>query len=233
MILLLLYNIHNWSIINKAGAKSCTPVMSYLHPCEMVLRDEISCLETFLTEIEEKISPLGVLTPDSEIDHVCYRTESIKEYRDIIASLVDTQSMGTVIADSMIGGRPITIIRLTEPIKFKYWNISLIELPSPKAGSFYATGWEHAEIVIGDSCVDCVDNKTFLESFVSKHNGLAFDTRAIDKEVNADVSLKVSERISVKFHCKPLYEVIDYEVSHGLVSPVPDSYWLNNNNNYN
>jgi len=60
---------------------------------------------------------------------------------------------------------------------------------------------------------------------------LTFDERALTKEINADVSVDLGMslpsggRISVKFHQRPLAEVVAYEVSTGQVAPVPEGYF--------
>ena len=52
-----------------------------------------------------------------------------------------------------------------------------------------------------------------------------FDEKAINKEVNADVSITLREGMSVKFHSRPVYEVISEELHTGKVIAIPDSYF--------
>ena len=73
---------------------------------------------------------------------------------------------------------------------------------------------------------------------------LQFDERALCKPLNADVAISlpplpkeqraeggvaaVEDAIGpvvVKFHQRPLYEVVEYEVAHGEVEAVPVDYW--------
>lgn len=192
-----------------------------LHPCEEFLNHGIS-LHAFLTEIELACSSSGVSLSEREIDHVCYRVETKVDYQRIYSRL---SSMGSVLAETMIGGRPIATFSLTNPIEYKNWMIPCIELPCPKESSFYTEGWEHCEVVIGNASMDAVDNREFLEHFVSAHSHLSFDMRSVGKEINADVSLNINGDFSVKFHSRPLYEVCLFEKSHGLCIPVPEDYF--------
>ena len=70
------------------------------------------------------------------------------------------------------------------------------------------------------------DRSTYSTLFLD----IPFDRRAIDKEINADVSVTVGEEGSsssgsVKYHARPLYEVCRYETLHGTVVPVPEDYF--------
>ena len=55
---------------------------------------------------------------------------------------------------------------------------------------------------------------------------MAFDERAINKDINADVSVSISDGVSVKYHARPLYEVCAYEKAHGMRVAVPQDYFL-------
>ena len=192
-----------------------------IHPCENILHEGPS-LQAFLSEIERVCCSSGVLSVDDEIDHVCYRVETKTKYQMVFKELLN---MGSVLTESMIAGRPISTFLLHEPIVYKSWKIPCIELPSPKDGSYYPTGWEHCEIVIGDSSMNIVCNREYLERFVADHSDVTFDLRAINKEINADVSMRINDDYSVKFHMRPLYEVCKFEELHNLCIPVPEDYF--------
>lgn len=55
---------------------------------------------------------------------------------------------------------------------------------------------------------------------------MAFDERAINKDINADVSVSIRDGVSVKYHARPLYEVCAYEKAHGMRVAVPQDYFL-------
>lgn len=188
-----------------------------------------------------------------EIDHVCYRCETIEEYSDIKRKLSE---FGEVLVEGMIGGRPILTLHLTEPILYdEHWRISCLEVPCPKPGRAYVRGLEHVEVVL---CAENSENisgqpsfvhsRGMLEEFVARHPGalnstgilffcydssigayyeagVEFDCRAIKKEINADVSVSIREGVSVKYHARPLHEVCRYELQSGQVVPVPEAYF--------
>ena len=80
------------------------------------------------------------------IDHVCYRCETEEQYHDAVALMVGAGH--EVPGTSIIGGRPISTIRLKKPIKWKKWEIPAVEIPMPKPGRPKRKGWEHAEVAL-------------------------------------------------------------------------------------
>eukprot|EP00440_Ansanella_granifera_P024517 gb/GFBE01026627.1/.p1 GENE.gb/GFBE01026627.1/~~gb/GFBE01026627.1/.p1 ORF type:complete len:204 (+),score=32.63 gb/GFBE01026627.1/:1-612(+) len=160
----------------------------------------------------------GADLPAWEMDHICYRVETDEQYQSTKSALLGLG--GALLIESLIGGRPISIIQLREPIVHNGVTVRCIELPSPKEGSFYRTGLEHAEMVVGQPSDGCVSSKVRLEEFMRSYPGCSFDTRAIGKEINADVSLgwkdEMFGKMSCKFHLRPIYEVVEYEKQHGL-----------------
>jgi len=64
---------------------------------------------------------------------------------------------GELLIESMIGGRPIATYRLTEPLTFRDFKIRCVEVPCPKPGRPYQSGWEHVEFAIGDETHSATD----------------------------------------------------------------------------
>ena len=201
---------------SSALRMSSTPYDGLLTPVAPFL-DKVTDFVLSRTEI-----PLA----DMQIDHICYRCATIDEYKSVCRALLDEHS-GTLLVEGMIGGRPISTIALKNPIVHKGWSIPCVEVPCPKPGRAYASGLEHIEAVIGDSSSSPHNSKAALELFIARYTTpqVAFDTRAMDKEMNADVSLVVDASSSIKFHLCPLALVCKQEKSHGLVEPVPSDYF--------
>lgn len=181
--------------------------------------------------IEKCVSYLSVRTAipiqTFHIDHICYRCSTKEEYIQVIQDLT---SLGNeLLVEGMIGGRPIATIALTTPIVYKHWSIPCIEVPCPKEGREYTSGFEHIEMVISSnpSTASPYHSKEQLEEFILQYqtSEVVFDLRAIEKEINADVSLQIDKDTSVKFHVCPLSQVVELEKSHGLVVPVPPTYF--------
>ena len=115
-------------------------------------------------------------------------------------------------------------MKLNEPIECQGFSINNLELPCPKIGSVYESGLEHAEFVIGNINDDPHD-KILLKQMIERMPDLKWDIRGIDKDINADISLKLDERTSIKFHVRPINEIVEYEKQNNIVIPVPIDYF--------
>lgn len=192
--------------------------------CENIVGPVGSWIGMLLSRVETA----GISTAfikSREIDHLCYRCHSKREYLDVKSKLTE-DCMGRLIVEGMIAGRPISTVELLEPIKYEGWSIPCIEIACPKPGKTHKEGLEHIEVVIGNEGDNFCDSKDILLSFVSRHPTVTFDLKAIDKDINADVSIDLGKDIgSIKFHVRPLIEVCKYERANGLVQPVPEDYF--------
>ena len=101
----------------------------------------------------------------------------------------------------------------------------------PKPGRAYAAGLEHAELVVGEASDGCISNARLL-AFVDQcatGTSLTLETSALHKGCNADVShaftLSNGRPACIKFHNRPLYEVVEWEKEQGAVVPVPKGYF--------
>lgn len=152
----------------------------------------------FLQNIEKQLSKIGLDFQKYDIDHLCYRVSSREEYNYLKVFLSE---QGDLLIESIVGGRPISTFKLLNPISYSNKNIFLIELPYPKSGSYYPTGFEHAEFII-----DVEFNK-----FIALNPNLLFDCGSIDKDINPEIRLKLAQGKSVKFHHQSLEKVIEME----------------------
>ncbi len=151
----------------------------------------------FLEKIVSSLADKHLTINDLFIDHICYRLSSNARYDELKAHLTKVNEL---LVESKINGRNISVFKLKAPIKFRHWEIPLLELPAPKSGSHYSEGWEHIEVVTNES----------LESFMKKHSELDFDLKGFTKPLNREVRLKLG-KYSVKFHEQSLEEVIEFE----------------------
>ena len=128
-------------------------------------------------------------------------------------------------------------------------SIRVIEIPAPKEGSFYQRGLEHVEFVVPMANTATTTTTTSsetaeseqpyylltplndhrhqstLEAFMNRYPSLPWNTKALSKKINCDISLKLDLKdhggdfggmCSVKFHLMPLAKVISYEKEHNL-----------------
>jgi predicted metalloenzyme YecM len=193
--------------------------------------DIIGDYERFVEEVDSELRARGLdaLARGFEMDHLCYRCATVAEYLDVIDALVP--ALGIAQVEGMIGGRPIATIRLHMPLEHRGFVIRCIEVPCPKPGSPYTVGLEHAELVVGQPSDGCVSSARLL-AFIdecSTCTNLTLETSALHKECNAEVShaftLSDGRPACIKFHNRPLYEVVDWEKKQGTVVPVPEGYF--------
>lgn len=181
---------------------------------------------TFVSSIAEKLkSQFAIDVSHLQADHVCYRTDSHEQYTSLVEALQSWEAEDfTLLVESEIGGRPIATFKLAEPIKIESadgdYIVDVVEIPSPKEGSPYKAGLEHVEFVIGglahESPVNNGAHRTVLESWMERHPAVSWNTKAINKKCNPDVSMKMElgehGKVSIKFHLMPLEKVIEFEI---------------------
>lgn len=92
-------------------------------------------------------------------------------------------------------------------------------------GRQHHVGLEHIEVVVGMPSDEPMHNKEQLEQYAALHPQIIFDRKAIDKVVNADISIDIPPHFTVKFHVCPLNRVCLYEKSHQMVEPIPEDYF--------
>lgn len=195
-----------------------------MHDIEKLIGD----VDEFLTNIINSLNTkYDIDINGKEIDHICFRCKTKDEYTQICKQIIE-ENLGETVIESMIAGRPITIMKLNEPIKYKDFNISYLEIPCPKPGKLYQSGLEHCEVVIGDNNNNTTtNNKQFLENWsFTNYPMINFNKKAISKDINADISIDLDNGLNVKFHVLPLYKVIEYEKSLNLVEHIPNDYFI-------
>lgn len=181
-----------------------------------------SCVPNFLTDITTTLqSTCNLDVSKLQADHVCWRTETDSEYTNLVKALLADPKHFTLLIESEIGGRPIATFKLVESISCDHHQIGVVEIPSPKVGSPYPKGLEHVEFVIGDGTTSSPWNndthQRVLNEFRNRYPNVAWNTKAMAKEVNPDISVPLKTAThgvcSAKFHLVPLDDVIAAEKS--------------------
>lgn len=152
----------------------------------------------FVTNVNRGLDDCGIDRSElAMMDHICYRVETLERYDEMMRKLgVAARLLG----ESKVSGRMIATFELDEPLEAGGWRIPCIELPQPKAGSPYAEGLEHVELVTVSG----------LELFEAKHLDLPFNKAGMYKKINPELGLKHAG-MSVKFHEQPLGAVVRIE----------------------
>ena len=158
-----------------------------------ILKDPTPFLDQVFSDIKE--TPINV--DDFELDHICYRVETLERYNDLKNLMLEISNL---LSETLISNRPISTFKLFEPITYLNRDIWLIEIPAPKEGSFYFEGFEHAEFVIDQQ----------LESFMTLYPNIEFNTKSITKRLNPEIGVKMKNS-NVKFHELSLQTVCEIE----------------------
>lgn len=160
----------------------------------------------FLTQLFTALEPVTGALDHLELDHLCYRVESVARYEQLRDSLLAENEL---LVESPVNGRRIATFRMAAPFRFRKRSIWLLELPEPKAGSAYPEGYEHVEFVTDRPLPAFADWLTDKLGVSSQD----IDRSGADKALNADLRLRLPGGLSVKFHELSLDQVIELELS--------------------
>ncbi|SHO55914.1 VOC family protein [Vibrio quintilis] len=112
------------------------------------LTPELMCedISGFTDKISQLCELLDMDLTELEIDHIAMRINDLDTTQAVHQVWM---RQGQVISESLIHGRPIIVIELTQPLKLGQWQTKYLELPYPAEGKHYPVeGWEHVEFVI-------------------------------------------------------------------------------------
>lgn len=165
------------------------------------IESKLGSLTSFLDNVFSELEKLKIDVSEYYLDHICYRTQSEAEYKEINLFLGE---FAKLLVESDVNGRLISTFKFFEPIKYKDREIFVIEIPSPKKGVTYNSGFEHIEFVL----------KEPLANFLTKYPNLNFDLSNFNKEINPEVRIKLDDTLAVKFHEQTLEVIIEQELSN-------------------
>jgi HAD superfamily hydrolase (TIGR01549 family) len=152
--------------------------------------------EAFFRSLVAELTALGIPANSIQSDHLCFRVSTMAEYEKFKHDLT---SHGQLLTESPVNGRPISTFKLKKPFQTENHTIELIELPAPKSGTSYISGFEHAEFVI----------KEGFDDFCARFPHLNF-TESGNSSLNPELCLKLGGR-QAKFHHLTLDRVIEIE----------------------
>ncbi len=154
--------------------------------------------EAFLNDLLEELESKGMVVNHLKADHLCYRVATEGEYQDLKNNLLNHARLLT---EAHVNGRPICTFELSTPFRTHGHEVRLLELPAPKPGTNYPTGFEHAEFLIDES----------FRSFSGRFPQVSFEP-ALSKALNPELAVKLRNK-QAKFHHLPLSRVIEIEES--------------------
>lgn len=152
--------------------------------------------EYFLTSLISEAAELSIPTQNLTCDHLCFRVATAAEYSNYKIELL---KHGTLLTEALVNGRPICTFKLDTPFCTDSHTVRLLELPFPKSGIPYVTGFEHAEFLINEC----------FEQFTTKHPHVSFQ-KSGNPILNPELCLKLKHK-QIKFHHHPLDRIIEIE----------------------
>ena len=117
-------------------------------------------------------------------DIVSHQAKNMMKYK------IELLKLGKLVREVIIGGRRVSVFRLTKPLKYKDYSISALELVEPKSGEKPLSGFEHAEFTISGP----------FEDIVKKYPNLPWDTTNIERPDFPRLKLVFDNRAELKFN---------------------------------
>ncbi len=152
-------------------------------------------LQNFLDTCAKNLLPY--MKPHWEVDHACYRTDSLEHYEQ---TKRDFARSSVLLIESQVGGRPIASYQLKTPKFARGHATDIIEIPAPKPGRKPDSGYEHIEVVIDEP----------FDQLQARFPSLKWETKALAKDLNPELETSF-ESFNVKFHHHSLAHIINIE----------------------
>lgn len=152
--------------------------------------------DKFLDAVYVNLRETPIAASDFYVDHIAYRTTSTENYEVLRDCLF---AYGEMLSEIIIRDRRVAIIKLHKPLQYKNMQISYLEILEPAQDNTYHEGLEHAEFVTNIP----------LPEMLQKYPALPFIYK--NKKINAELVLKFPNNVNIKFHEKPIDEVIAIE----------------------
>ncbi len=160
----------------------------------------------FVAAVLSHAQNLGYDTANWIIDHFCYRTTTLQEYHQVLGELRKSGHAfhGVTLSEAIVNGRPITTIRMSKPLLVGGKRIEALEIPAPKSGVDYKSGFEHIE-VLASSKLKPKDSQVLTGAGTVKFHDLPLSaTIAIEAKKELNDWLRTSHLLKVLEKWDPL-----------------------------
>ncbi|MBT0722932.1 VOC family protein [Rosenbergiella sp. S61] len=183
-----------------------------MHPLFTSLPELADDLSHFEQQLSSFTQQLGLALTDLTIDHIslrCHQNQTAERWAKVLSQ------QGSCFSEAVIGGRPIHLYRLHQPLRVLNHHIAIIELPWPGEKRYRHEGWEHIEIVlpgapeqIGQRAMALIDDRGLVIP------GISVKTRRPEAKVGAldNTTLAITNgEITLNFHTYPIDDVVASE----------------------
>jgi predicted metalloenzyme YecM len=148
----------------------------------------------FLDSFFEQIQKKGIDISPYSLDHIAYQASSSQDYDVVKPQFL---KIGQQVHEGIIGGRRVSIFKLNEPIKYKKYSISAIELVESKPGQECDSDFQHAEFVLD----------TPFEGYIAKYPNIEWDISSMHRDDFAHLKLNFDNGLTLKFLREPILEM--------------------------
>lgn len=155
--------------------------------------------DDFLDIVLEDLKFINIDVTSYEIDHIAYRSTTSDSFKELGEKL---KTVAKRINRNTIRNRFIDIYEFNTPLIYNGRSVKFIELTAPAEGDIFKEGLEHVEFIV---------NNTNLFDFVKKHNNLDWNLSAIDREIGADIGVRLKSGYGAKFKTMSMPEIIRLE----------------------
>ena len=168
-----------------------------------------SSMRSFFIHAENALAPFNRWAKVHKIpaiaDHICYRAgeASYRRMRDFFITHSEW------IHESIIGGRPISIIKLQNPISSALGDVRYLELAQEKPGRNEPEGFEHIEIY-PDAYPYAIDALDWLLEHLRVEG---IDVQKNQKAHHTTFDLRLSTGFRVRIEEEPLVATIKKEMA--------------------
>jgi predicted metalloenzyme YecM len=149
----------------------------------------------FIHDILERIRTFGIDVSTLNMDHIGYQAATDADYDNLKKEF---DKLGKLVSEKIVNGRRVGIYELNEPMYHDQYVNTAIELVAPKKGQICPTALEHVEFVVPNGFAD----------FMKLYPHVQWDISAISQPVFPMIKLKLSELTQVKFHLKPVLQIV-------------------------
>lgn len=178
------------------------------------LRDLANDSARFLQYLNELAQRLGLDLTAHHADHIAVRCHQVATAERWKKGFLQH---GVLFSEKTIGGRPVALFELHQPLQVGPWRISMVELPWPGEKVYRHEGWEHIEIVLpGDVNQLSTRALALLSDESLAKPGIAIKNSAPKGagEKLPNPTLAVSDgRVTIKFHPWSLKEIVESELA--------------------
>ncbi len=162
------------------------------------VEDIIGDYGSFAALQRDRLLARGIDISPYPLGHLAYRVPEWDQYVHV-RGLLERHARANM--ENVWNGRPMSLILLAEPLKvLDGKKIPLIELIPPVHQRVYKMGMEHFGVVVGDE----------LDVFSRRHRE-ALTGQQFQNEWNEPVYVLFEDFTHVKFHQRPLREVVELQ----------------------